>query len=360
MRIAPRVLIETSRLVMRGLEMADLDEFVALHRDPEVVRFVGALDRMQAKERLRANEQEWGERGHGMLAVLDRSSGRLLGRVGLKHWPQFRETEAGWLLRRDAWGHGRATEAARACVNWGFAALPVPYITAMINPENTRSIRVAQRLGFKPVREDVLLGYPVIVHAVEREDWAGLDRTAGGQRCGLRVELSTGRWLRLLEESDAQELYAAIELNRDYLTRWMPWAAGQTLDDTLVFIQRTREQLARNDGFQTAIIEDGRIAGVVGFHGVSWERRSTSIGYWLVESAQGRGAMTHAVRALVDHAFGTWRLHRVEIRAAVDNTRSRAIPERLKFIYEGLAREAELIGDRYVDQIIYAALADRI
>jgi RimJ/RimL family protein N-acetyltransferase len=170
---APRVLIETERLLLRELAMASLDEFVALHRDPEVVRFVRALDRAQAEERLQANEQEWEERGHGMLAILDRSSGRLLGRVGLKYWPQFQETEAGWLLRRDAWGHGYATEAARACLDWGFAALPMPYITAMIAAENTPSIRVAQRLGFEPVREDVLLGDPVIVHAVERENWAG-------------------------------------------------------------------------------------------------------------------------------------------------------------------------------------------
>jgi RimJ/RimL family protein N-acetyltransferase len=351
------VLIETERLVLRRLVMADLDEFAALHRDPEVVRFVGALDRAQAKERLRANEQEWGERGHGMLGVLDRSSGRFLGRVGLKYWPQFRETEAGWLLRRDAWGHGYATEAARACVDWGFAALPVPYITAMIQPKNTRSIRVAQRLGFEPAREDVLLGDPVIVHAVERENWASPDPTVGNPQCSLRVELSAGYWLRLLEEPDAQELYAIIEADRDHLARWMPWAGGQTLEDTLTFIKRTRDQLANNDGFQTVVIEDGRIAGIVGFHGVSWQHRSTSIGYWLAESAQGRGTMTHAVRALVDHAFGTWRLHRVEIRAAVDNTRSRAIPERLGFTREGVVREAERIGDRYIDQVVYSMLA---
>lgn len=159
--------------------MSDLDEFVALHRDPEVVHFVRALDRVQAKERLRVNEQEWGERGHGLLAILDRSSNRLLGRVGLKYWPQFQETEAGWLLGRDAWGQGYATEAARACLNWGFARLPVAYITAMIHPGNTRSIRVGQRLGFEPAREDVLLGDPVIVHAIEREGW-GVDPPQDG------------------------------------------------------------------------------------------------------------------------------------------------------------------------------------
>jgi ribosomal-protein-serine acetyltransferase len=180
---------------------------------------------------------------------------------------------------------------------------------------------------------------------------------AGKPRCRLRIGLSEDCCLRVLEEADAQELYAVIDVNRDRLARWMPWAAGQTLEDTLAFIQRTREQMASNDGFQTAIVEDGGIVGVVGFHTVSWQHRSTSIGYWLAESAQSRGTMTRAVQALVDHAFGTWRLHRVEIRAAVENTPSRAIPQRLGFTQEGVAHEAEKLGDRYVDQVVYAILA---
>jgi RimJ/RimL family protein N-acetyltransferase len=160
--------IETDRLLLRPLMVSDLEEFVGLHEDPEVVGFVRALDSEQAARRLHANEQEWGERGHGMLAVIGQADGRLLGRVGLKYWSQFGETEAGWLLRRDAWGCGYATEAARACLEWGFTTLPVAYVTAMIAPGNTRSVRVAQRLGFKPSRQDVLLGDPVIVHVVER------------------------------------------------------------------------------------------------------------------------------------------------------------------------------------------------
>lgn len=183
-----------------------------------------------------------------------------------------------------------------------------------------------------------------------------MDRSLTG--CSLRVELHDGYWLRLLEEADGQGLYALIDANREHLAQWMPWAAGQTLADTLAFIRRTREQLASNDGFQTAIVENGRIAGVVGFHGVSWQHRSTSIGYWLAAFAQGRGIMTRAVSSLVDHAFGTWGLHRVEIRAAVDNTRSCAIPERLGFTREGVAREPERIGKRYVDQVVYSLLAD--
>jgi ribosomal-protein-serine acetyltransferase len=172
----------------------------------------------------------------------------------------------------------------------------------------------------------------------------------------LRLELSAGRWLRLLEESDTEELYTVIEANRAHLARWMPWARAQTLADTSTFVERTRKQLANNEGFQAAVIQDDHIVGMVGFHAVSWEHRWTSIGYWLVESAQGRGTMTHAVGALVDHALEAWQLHRVEIRAGVGNTRSRAIPERLGFNQEGVMREAERVDERYVDLAVYAIL----
>jgi ribosomal-protein-serine acetyltransferase len=169
-------------------------------------------------------------------------------------------------------------------------------------------------------------------------------------------ELSEGRRLRLLEQSDATELHAVIDSNRDHLARWMPWAAGQTFTDTSAFLRRTRDQLASNDGFQAAVVEHDLLVGVIGFHAVSWKDRSTSIGYWLAESAQGRGTMTSAVRTLVDHAFGAWQLHRVEIRAGVENTRSRAIPERLGFTQEGVLREAERVDDAYVDQAVCAIL----
>ena len=183
------------------------------------------------------------------------------------------------------------------------------------------------------------------------------DHRVGDRADRCRLELDRHRWLRLLSESDAEQLHAVVEANRDHLARWMPWAAGQTFEHTLAFIVRTRVQLMNNDGFQTAILEDGRIVGVVGFIAVSWQNRSTTIGYWLAESAQGRGTMTRAVRVLVEHALESWRLHRVEIRAGVGNARSRAIPERLGFDLEGVKRRAERIGDRYIDQAVYAMRA---
>jgi ribosomal-protein-serine acetyltransferase len=163
--------------------------------------------------------------------------------------------------------------------------------------------------------------------------------------------------LRLLEEADSEELYRVIEANRPYLARWMPWAAAQTPETTVEFIRATRRQAAADDGFQAALVCDGAIIGIAGFHSVNWQHGSTTIGYWLDEQHQGRGLMTRAVRALVDLAFVEWGLHRVEIRAAIDNSGSRAIPERLGFREEGVQREAERIGERYNDLAVYGLLA---
>jgi ribosomal-protein-serine acetyltransferase len=164
--------------------------------------------------------------------------------------------------------------------------------------------------------------------------------------------------LRLLAEVDAPKLHALVEANRNYLAEWMPWAAGQDLAGTERFILGTASQYKSNNGFQAAIAPDGPIIGVVGFHSIDWTNRRTSIGYWLAEEQQGRGIMTTAVRALVNHAFGEWSLHRIEIHCAPTNHRSRAIPKRLGFREEATLRETELVGGQYLDSVVYGLLAN--
>lgn len=172
-----------------------------------------------------------------------------------------------------------------------------------------------------------------------------------------RLPLSDTCYLRPLEDSDLDEVHALIEADRDYLARWMPWAPKQTVEDTLNFIRASRRQLAEENGLQAAIVCEGEIVGVIGYHAIDWKRRATSIGYWLGEKHQGRGTMTRAVRALVDHALSVWKLSRVEIRVATKNSRSRAIPERLGFRWERTLRRAEKVGNRYLDNDVYVMVA---
>lgn len=174
--------IETERLALTPMTIDDVEAYLELHADPDVARFLGEMDRELATQRLHADARTWEERGHGLFKVTRRDDGRFVGRVGLKYWRQFDETEVGWTLRREEWGHGFATEAARALATWGFRRLPVPYLTSCIEPHNERSIAVAERLGMTPLRNDVLDGIPAIggtvvngiqavIYAVTREDW---------------------------------------------------------------------------------------------------------------------------------------------------------------------------------------------
>ncbi len=171
------------------------------------------------------------------------------------------------------------------------------------------------------------------------------------------LSIAPGAELRVWEEGDAAELTAVIAANREHLAEWLPWAASHGFEDSVEYLRRKDLQVAMNDGFEAAVVLDGRIVGGTGFHRVDWVNRATSIGYWLAADAQGRGLMSAAVSALLDHAFGPMELHRVVIEVVVGNERSAAIPERLGFTREALMREAKLVRGAHRDTTLYAMLA---
>ena len=172
----------------------------------------------------------------------------------------------------------------------------------------------------------------------------------------MQISLDAYRVLRTVRADDLDEIFELASANREHLAPWMPWANPPRREETEVWLAEALEQAARDNGFQSVILERGRLVGVVGFHAINRRDLSTTIGYWLSADAEGRGTMTLAVKALVDLAFREWGLHRIEIRAATDNARSRAVPERLGFTQEGVLRDAERFGERYVDLVVYSVL----
>lgn len=164
--------LATERLRLRQVKPGDVEELVRLHDDPLVATYMGARDREWYEWRVDASLEEWAGRGYGFVVITD-AAGEFLGRTGLKYWPEFGETELGWVLRPEARGRGFATEAARAVLDWGFEEFDLPYVTAMIRPDNAASIAIAGRLGMAPLREDELQGVEIVVYSIGREDWAG-------------------------------------------------------------------------------------------------------------------------------------------------------------------------------------------
>lgn len=164
--------------------------------------------------------------------------------------------------------------------------------------------------------------------------------------------------LGLVEERHAAALFALVEQHREHLRTWLPWLdRNRTVDDTLTHVRDSLAQFAANKGPSTGLWAKGTLCGVAAFHPIDLDNRSVSLGYWLAADRQGHGLMTRAVRALVSHALAELGLNRVEIRCAVGNSKSRAIPLRLGFTDEGVVREAQWLNGRFVDHVIYGMLA---
>ena len=161
--------IETERLVLRGFTSTDFEPYAQGNADPEVQRFLGGpMDREASWRSLAAHIGHWTLRGYGQWALERRADGRLIGRAGLWNPEGWFGVEVGWKLDRGAWGHGYATEGARAAVEWAWRSLDVDRLISVIDPANAASLAVAGRLGMRHLRDDESHGHPVVIMAVGR------------------------------------------------------------------------------------------------------------------------------------------------------------------------------------------------
>ncbi|QKY70800.1 GNAT family N-acetyltransferase [Lentibacillus sp. CBA3610] len=164
--------------------------------------------------------------------------------------------------------------------------------------------------------------------------------------------------LKHLEVHDAAPLFRLTDESRTTLRPWLAWVDHtKTVEDSKTFIESALKQFADKRGLTTGILYHGELAGVVGFNHLDRKNNIGVIGYWLGSKYVGKGIMTRAVSGLIDYAFYSLGLNRIEIRAASANKQSRAIPERLGFVQEGQLRQTEWLYNHYVDHVVYGMLA---
>jgi RimJ/RimL family protein N-acetyltransferase len=160
---------------LRVPEPQDFEPWAAFCADPDVQRFFGGVqDRNMAWRTMSGMAGGWLSRGFSMFSVIEKESGRWVGRIGPwqpEGWPG---TEVGWGLARETWGKGYATEAAVATIDWAFATLGWTEVIHTIEAANVTSQKVAQRLGSTVLRQAVLpapLNLPVDVWGQSRAEW---------------------------------------------------------------------------------------------------------------------------------------------------------------------------------------------
>ena len=153
---AAEKVLETERLLLRRLTMDDVDDLLGIFSDPEAMRFYPSTrDREGVEDWVRWVLGSYEENGFGLWACILKDEDRFAGQCGIM--PQEVEgkvePEIGWLFLRKYWGRGLASEAARACRDYGFEHLGLGRIISLPAPENIRSCRVAENAGLSLERE---------------------------------------------------------------------------------------------------------------------------------------------------------------------------------------------------------------
>jgi len=172
----PTPVLETDRLILRVPQAEDFEAWAAFAADEEVNRYLGGgAGRPQAWRGMCQMTGAWVVRGFSMFSVIEKSSGRWIGRLGPwqpEGWPG---TEVGWGLLREAWGKGYATEGAAAAIDWAFEHLGWTEVIHTIDPQNVASQEVARRLGSRNLGltqlPPPLDKWPVEAWGQTREEW---------------------------------------------------------------------------------------------------------------------------------------------------------------------------------------------
>jgi RimJ/RimL family protein N-acetyltransferase len=163
--------IETARLRLRSHQLDDLAPYAAMWADPIVTRFLGGkpLSEEEAWSRILRHAGHWSLLGFGYWLVEEKATGRFLGEAGLAELhrdivPSIVGTpEAGWVFTLGSQGQGYASEAMHAILAWASQTLPSKRTVCIIDPENTASLRLAMRLGYKEEVRTMFRGQPTII-----------------------------------------------------------------------------------------------------------------------------------------------------------------------------------------------------
>src|SRR3712207_1319567 len=157
-------------MILRRLQLPDVDALMAIFSDPEAMRYYPATKtRREAEEWVRWNLNSYRERGFGLWAAILKGSGELAGQCGLvaQEVDGRDEVEIGYLFVRTYWGRGLATEAARACRDYGFGTLGYDRLVSLIDPSNLASRRVAEKVGMRLEKHTHKWGKKICVYAIE-------------------------------------------------------------------------------------------------------------------------------------------------------------------------------------------------
>ncbi len=164
----------TNRLEIRAFESSDVKALIPILADPDVMEYSskGPLSEVQTAAFVDWCIRSYDEFGYGQWAVIEKSSGRLVGYCGLSRTTVdgCDEVEIGYRLAKDRWGMGLATEAARAVLDFGFESCNLESVVAIVAPDHTASIHILEKLGFSNFTETHYAGWDVRLYRICKKE----------------------------------------------------------------------------------------------------------------------------------------------------------------------------------------------
>ena len=157
--IKMETILETPRLLLREKRLEDAPFFLELNSNPIVIQYTGDVafkDLKGAENIVRYVMNQYTQNGYGRLLVIEKATGNYLGWCGLKYHPDTKETDIGYRFLQSEWGKGFATEAAKACIDYGFSNLNLTRIIGNAMKENIASINVFKKLGMTYFEETLI------------------------------------------------------------------------------------------------------------------------------------------------------------------------------------------------------------
>ncbi len=163
--------LNTLHLTLRPFVPRDAIDLHRIYQTEGILQFFPNPDPppLVKVEHFIANQQKhWEKYGYGIWGILVKGQKEINGWAGLQYLPETSETEVGYLIDKPFWGKGYATEAARASLEFGFKWFNFPEIIALVHPENTASLRVAEKCGFSIVEHKMYWGVEMVRHVCYR------------------------------------------------------------------------------------------------------------------------------------------------------------------------------------------------
>lgn len=178
----------------------------------------------------------------------------------------------------------------------------------------------------------------------------------------MKTVLDSKTHIELINETHAHAIFEMVDRNRIHLRAWLPFVDKmQSIEFAENFVKGTIQRNKAGVEHAFVIFENNQAIGRIGIYKIDHQNRIGEIGYWIVESSQGKGIITKVCKAIIAFCFNDLDLNRIEIKCATGNLRSKAIPEKLGFSKEGVIRQGEFVHGEFIDLSLYSLLkSDKI